>query len=510
MNQLRKRKIWFFLILGLFATPSIIHSCGPRTREQAGQGVALAVDSLSVNVQWSEESEMLGLGVAQWGDLDSLVKRRVIRALVPYSKTYYHIDGKGRSGMSYDALNAFEQYLNRQLGFNPPRVRVVFIPVNHDQLIEFLHKGYGDLALGGITVLEERKQFVDFSIPTRTGMNQVVVGGPSSYPLQSLLDLSGKPVFVYGRGSYAQALDQLNDSLEQIMLPPVQIHAADEYLSEEDILELVNAGHLPYTIVEEDLALHWASQSDSLRVYDNLVVRRNSSYACAVRKDAPRLRAMIDKFLKTHRKGTEFGNILFNKYLGVNKHAPRLHPKVSEATLRKVEGHFREYGERYRLDWLLLMAQGYQESRLDNTAKSSAGAVGIMQVKPSTAAGDPINIRNVYALENNIHAGAKYDRHLMDHYFQSESMDELNRHLFALAAYNAGPARIAHLRKVAEARKVNPNIWFGHVEKVVAHEVGRETVQYVSNIYKYYISFSALRSYERNRGQSVWRIPTTP
>lgn len=500
---MKKFDISALLALGTLVTAFTFQSCKPKPAEQS-IAQSSAEDSVVVNIPWSQESEILGLGTPYGGDLDSLVQRRIIRALVPYSRTYYHIDGKGRSGLAYDALNAFEQFLNKQLGFSTPRVRVVFIPVSHDQQITLLNQGYGDLALGGITILNERKSLVDFSAPTQSGIKQIVVGGPASAPLSSLSDLSGKPVYVYKHGSFAQSLRRLNDSLQRVMLPAVQIQAVDEYLSVEDILEMVNAGLLPYTIADADVARHWSTQMDSLVIYEDLVVRKNSSFGCAVRKGTPKLLAMIDKFVKTHRKGTEFGNILHRRYLGEARQSTRLHSKVSHETIRKLQGHFVEYAKRYQLDWLLLMAQGYQESRLDNNAVSTAGAVGIMQVKPSTAAGDPINIRDVRKLENNIHAGAKYDRHLIDHYFTDEPMDDLNKQLFALAAYNAGPSRIAHLRKVAKSRKLNPNIWFNQVEMVVAKEVGRETVQYVSNIYKYYISLSALRSYEKASGKAVW------
>lgn len=491
-------------LFGVLVTIVTLHSCTTKPGEQ-DESQTTAGDSTV-----REDSETLGLGEPHGGDLDSLVKRRIIRVLVPYSRTYYHIEGKGRSGMAYEAGNAFELFLNKQLRYSPPRVRVVFIPVSHDQLISLLHKGYGDLAIGGITVLEERKSLVDFSTPTQTGISQVVVGGPGSAPVNTLADLSGKSVYIYANGSYAEAIRKLNDSLARVMLPPVEIMPVDEFLSVDDILEMVAAGHLPYTIAELDLALYWATQFDSLKVYEDLVVRRNSSYACALKKGTPKLLAMVDRFLKTHRKGTEYGNILYNHYLGAKKHPSKMHPKVSPETIRDLQGHFREYGNRYRLDWMLLMAQGYQESRLDNNAVSRAGAVGVMQIKPSTAAGDPINIRNVRKLENNIHAGAKYDRHLIDHYFADATMDSLNRQLFALAAYNAGPARISHLRQVARSRKLNPDVWFNQVEMVVAHEVGRETVQYVSNIYKYYISLSALRHYEQSTGKAVWPRGTNP
>lgn len=506
-RMVTSRSSSFAIFIPLFGL-AILLSCKPKVVEQSEAQSQIAdstaTDSLTTRIHWSEESEMLGLGIPHGGDLDSLVKRRVIRALVPYSRTYYQIDGQERRGIAYDAFNAFEQYLNKELGFSPPHVRIVFIPASHDQLLSLLEDGYGDVALGGITILEERKTRVDFSLPTQTGIKQVVVAGPTAAPLNSLADLSGKPVYVYKHGSYAQSLRRLNDSLQRIMLPPVQILSVDEYLSVEDILEMVGAGHLPYTIAEDDVALYWSTQFDSLRVYENLVVRSNASFGCAMRKGTPKLKAMVDKFAKTHAKGSQFGNMTYNRYLGKARHKSHMRPGASPEMIRKLQGHFVEYANRYQLDWLLLMAQAYQESRFDNNAVSSAGAVGIMQVKPSTAAGKPINIRDVRKLENNIHAGAKYDRHLIDQYFPDTSMDKLNQQLFALAAYNAGPGRIAQLRKMAKARRLDANIWFNQVEMVAAKEIGRETVQYVSNIYKYYISFSALRSYQQTTGKTVW------
>src|SRR5260370_33876984 len=137
----------------------------------------------------------------------------------------------------------------------------------------------------------------------------------------------------------------------------------------------------------------------------------------------------------------------------------------------------------------MLVAQGYQESLLDQSRRNPSGAVGIMQVIPKIAAAPPINISNVDVAENNIHAGAKMLRDIADTYFKDPKLDPLNRTLMVFASYNAGPTRISRLRKKAAAEGLNPNQWFGDVELVVAKEVGQETVQYVSNIYKYYVAY---------------------
>jgi membrane-bound lytic murein transglycosylase MltF len=147
-----------------------------------------------------------------------------------------------------------------------------------------------------------------------------------------------------------------------------------------------------------------------------------------------------------------------------------------------------------------MAAQGYQESQLDQSKISPRGAIGVMQLLPSTAAAPQIDIRDIERLENNIHAGVKYMRFIVNEYYKNEPMDGLNKGLFAFASYNAGPARVAGLRNEAKQMGLDPNRWFYNVELVAAKEIGRETVQYVSNIYKYYISYRRIESQmEKNR-----------
>ena len=153
---------------------------------------------------------------------------------------------------------------------------------------------------------------------------------------------------------------------------------------------------------------------------------------------------------------------------------------------------FRRYADQYRFDALLLVAQGYQESRLDQRARSHVGAVGLMQLMPNT--GRTLGVGDIYKADPNVHAGAKYMAQLMDDYFKDVPFDEQNRNLFAFAAYDMGPGAIRWLRRKAEAQKLDPNVWFNNVERVAAARLGQEPVRYVRNIYKYYVAYKLIEA----------------
>ena len=290
---------------------------------------------------------------------------------------------------------------------------------------------------------------------------------------------------------------RLNDSFRKTGLKPLHIEFTGPYLEAEDILEMVNAGLIPFTIISEDLGTLWNSVYDKLNVYTKIAVDSNVSYGWAFRKNSPKLKAAVNKFIPSIRKGSMIGNMLYDKWL---KNKARLRNAQSPEALADLN-HFRtlfeKYGATYSLDWMLLSAQAFQESQLKQETVSHAGAVGLMQVLPSTAANPPINIPEIRkSVDNNVHAGVKYMRYLIDNYFAGEQMDPLNRHLFALAAYNCGPGNVRKLRREASEKGMNPNEWFNSVEILAAHHIGVEPVQYVSNIYKYYMAYQALQLYK--------------
>jgi membrane-bound lytic murein transglycosylase MltF len=256
---------------------------------------------------------------------------------------------------------------------------------------------------------------------------------------------------------------------------------------------------IPFTVVAEDMGTLWNSLYTNLKVYTNIAVDSNVSYAWAFRKNSPKLKAAVDRFVSTIKKGTTTGNMLYDKFLKNKNRLRNANSREALADLERFKTLFKKYGKTYSLDWLLLSAQAFQESQLKQQTVSHMGAVGVMQLLPSTAAHPPISIPNIKIADNNIHAGVKYMRYLIDQYFAREQMDFLNEQLFALAAYNCGPGNVRKLRRGAVERGLDPNVWFDNVEILAAHHIGRETVQYVSNIYMYYRCYQALQRYKDMR-----------
>ncbi|MEE4271800.1 MAG: lytic transglycosylase F [Thermoanaerobaculales bacterium] len=439
----------------------------------------------------------LGLDEAWVGDLDGMIERRVIRVLVVYSLGQYFFDGATQRGATYEALVEFEKFLNKRLGRGTLEVEVFIIPVQRDELMPALEKGLGDVAAANLTITESRSETVDFSDPFVSGVSELVITGPSGPALRSLDDLAGQEIHTRRSSSYWRSLEKLNEDLQSRGLKPTVPVAVEEFLQDEDLLEMVNAGLLPTTVVDSHKARFWAQIFDEIVIHEDLAVRTDGKIGWAFRKNSPRLADVVNEYVRTTRKGTLLGNVVLNRYLKNTTWARKALAGEDRARFDQTVEVFDRYGDRYGFDHLMLAALAYQESRLDHSMRSAAGAVGIMQVLPTTAADPNVGIPDITTLENNVHAGTKYLRFLRDRYFADPEMDPTDQTLFSFAAYNAGPARVAQLRKEAASSGLDPNVWFGNVEHVAARRIGRETVQYVSNIAKYYVAYRlASRSFE--------------
>ena len=423
------------------------------------------------------------------GDLDGMAERRYIRALVSYNRTYYFYDKAEARGVSYEALKEFEKFLNQKLHTGNRQINVIFIPVQRSELIQGLIDGRGDISASNIAIIPEGQAAVDYSDPVRENASNIVVTGPAAPSLISLDDLGGKEVYVGKLSCYWFMLTKLNEELKKSGKPAIILKAAAENLEDEDILEMVNAGLVGITVVDSLIGELWAKVFKQLTLHPNLTVPPNVNIGWAFRKNCPQLAAAVNEFVKDHKMGTAFGNTLIRRYFENTKWIVNSTSEEEMKKFKETAEFFKKYADQYGFDWLLVAAQAYQESRLNQSARSSVGAVGVMQIKPSTAAGAPININDVNQAEPNIHAGVKYMRFMMDEYFKDTSLDKLNKGLFAAASYNAGPNKIAKLRKQAAEEGLDPNKWFNNVELVADREIGRETVTYVSNIYKYYVAF---------------------
>ena len=419
-----------------------------------------------------------------------MIKRRLIRVLTVYSKTSYFVDRGTQRGLAYESFQLFEEDLNKKLKNKTVRVHVAIVPVAHDDLIPALLEGRGDVVAAGKLVTEWRREQVDFTNPTRSHISSIVVTGPGAPPITTVQDLGGKEVYLRQADVSKQGVEEFNAMLAKAGKPPVKIRPAPEVLADEDILEMVNAGIVQATVMHDYIAEFWQQVFPNLVLNKGAAVRTEGQIALMVRKNSPQLVAELNTFLARYPEGSLKRNVLLQKYLKDVKYAKQATSKSEVAKFQQVIKFLRKYGDQYKLDYVLMAAQGYQESQLDHSRKSAVGAIGVMQVMPAT--GKDMKVGDITQLEPNVHAGVKYVRFMMDQFYANEPMDALNKGLFTFASYNAGPGRMRQMRELAAKRGLNPNVWFNNVELVVADKIGRETVQYVSNIYKYYLAYKML------------------
>jgi membrane-bound lytic murein transglycosylase MltF len=424
------------------------------------------------------------------GDLDTMEERRVIRLLTVYSPGRYYLEDNGEEkGLVKEMANRFEAFINKRLQRKTVKVHVAIIPMARSQLIPSLLAGHGDIVNASLSITPEREAQFDFSIPASKPLSEILITGPSAAPIASIDDLSGKTIYVRHSSSYRESVETLNERLQGEGKAPVNIELVSEFLEDDDLIEMVDKGLLPWAIVDDYKPTLWKDVFTNTVVRDDIVFREGGLIAWAFRDNSPLLEAAVNDFLKKNREGTLVGNVLKNRYIRDFDWAANALDGSDYQRFLDLEHIFQKYGDQYRVDFLVAAAQGYQESRLNQKARSKAGAVGVMQLLPNTAKDKNVGISNIHELDANIHAGIKYLDFLRSRYFSDPEIDPRNRTLLALAAYNAGPSRMINMRNKAAKLGYDPNVWFDNVELVAAREIGQETVQYVANIQKYYIAY---------------------
>jgi membrane-bound lytic murein transglycosylase MltF len=441
-----------------------------------------------------QQVRQLDLSVKPWtGDLDGMIERRSIRVLVPYSRTLYFNDKGRERGVTVDIFRQFELYINRkyqkQLGKRP--ITVYIRPTTRDKLLTNVAAGLGDIGAGNLTVTDERRKSVDFYVaPDQVGVSELVLTGPKSPAIKTAEDLAGKTVHVRKSSSYYESLEALNARFAKEGKPAVKIVLMPDALEDEDMMEMLNAGILEAIVVDEWKANMWAQVLPKITINKGAVVHSGGNTGWAIRKDSPKLKELLGEFFtqfvakQGHRSDRSWG---YSKRIKqITNPTGTEEAKRFEQTLAL----FQKYGEKYNFDPLMLAAQGYQESQLNQNAKSHVGAIGVMQVMPKT--GKELKVGDVTIIEPNIHAGVKYMDQLMTKYFPDAKFDSTNRTLFAFASYNCGPGNVSKMRKAAEKSGYDPDQWFNNVEIVTAQKIGIETTTYVRNIYKYYIAYKLM------------------
>jgi len=444
----------------------------------------------------NEAATARGLSVANkpWtGDFDRMLERRMIRVYAPYSRSLYFNDKGRERGLSAELVRDFERWVNqkyaKQLGKRP--LTIYIVPATRDKLLPDVANGLADIAVGNLTVTPERLKLVDFVAPAavRT-VDEIVVTGPASPPIASLDDLAGRTVHVRRASSYYDSLVALSERLRAAGKPEIRLVLVPDALEDEDMLEMLNTGLLEVMVVDDWKAKMWAQALPKLVLHADLVLRDSGRIGWAIRKDSPRLAAEIEDF---HRNWAAKQGVIDYRLAQYMKRVKELKDPTGTGEWRRFKetlALFEKYGDRYGFDPLMLAAQGYQESTLDQNAKSHVGAIGVMQIMPATGA--ELKVGDIRQIEPNIHGGAKYMDQLMARYFPDAKFSEANRPLFAFASYNCGPGNVAKMRREAARRGLDPDKWFNNVEIVAAEKIGIETTTYVRNIYKYYVAYKLL------------------
>jgi membrane-bound lytic murein transglycosylase MltF len=440
------------------------------------------------------EARQLTTQAKTWtGDFDVMLDRRSIRVLAPYSRSLYFNDKGRERGLTADSVRGFEQWLNKKykkkLAKRP--ITVFIIPTTRDKLLLSVAQGTGDIAVGNLTMTEERRKIVDFvSLPGQTSVKELVITGPKSPAIATADELAGKTVHVRKASSYYESLVALNERFAKERKPAMKIVPVPDALEDEDMMEMLNAGLLTAIVVDDWKAKMWAQILPKIKVNEQAVVREGGQIGWATRKGSPKLEAEILAYMKASlTKGVITGRV--KQYMRKVKQIKDSSGKEELKRFEQTFALFEKYGKKYNFDPLMLAAQGYQESQLNQDAKSHVGAIGVMQVMPAT--GKELKVGDIRITESNIHAGAKYMDQLMAKNFPDTKFDEVNRTLFAFASYNAGPGNISKMRKAAEKSGLNPDQWFNNVEIVTAKKIGIETTTYVRNIYKYYVAYKLMK-----------------
>jgi len=456
------------------------------------QTAAAPTPALPASPAGETQPRKLAISNKVWtGDFDKLLERRMIRVYAPFSRSLFFSDKGKERGLAAELVRDWERYINfkyaKQLGKRP--LTIYIVPATRDKLLPDVAGGLADVAIGNLTVTDERLKVVDF-VPGDEGrktIDEIVVTGPKSPELKSLDDLSGKRIHVRKASSYYESLSKQNEKFEKAKKPPITLILVPDGLEDEDLMEMLDAGLIELLVVDDWKARMWAQVLPKIKVRDDLVLRADAKTGWAIRKDSPKLKAAIDDFFKNWAMKQGVADYRMSVYM---KKVKELKDPTASAEYKRFQQTvkiFEKYGKQYGFDPLMLAAQGYQESQLNQQARSHVGAVGIMQLMPGT--GEQMKVGDIHVAESNIHAGAKYMDKLMTDYFPDAKFSEGNRPLFAFASYNCGPGNVAKCRREAAKQGLDPDKWFNNVEIVVAKKIGTETTTYVRNIYKYYVAY---------------------
>ncbi len=420
----------------------------------------------------------------QHRDFPAIEQAGVLRVITSNNPASYFLWRGELMGFDYDLIGEFA----RQRGL---RVSVI-VRDGQESMYQALSEGYGDVIAAAVTRTDERVDRGWQFSRRYLEITEQFVAGKDGQVLADAAALAGKTIAVNPEHSYYQTLLDLQQQGIALKIAIVA-NATSEML-----MDAVAAGEYDLTLVDSHLVAMETTFRDDLIVALDLDEEKEIGWV--VRENQPKLLAELNRFIGKHYRGLHY-NVTWNKYFAEPKfisqyRAQRLEPGKP---ISPWDDLVRQHSSEQILDWRLLVSQMYQESRFDPKAKSHAGALGLMQVMPRTAA--QFGYRNLYEPETNIAASLAFIDWLNDRFPDSLPLEE--RIYFSLAAYNAGHAHVHDARRLARKLGKNPDKWFGHVEEAMlllsrpeyyrharfGYVRGSEPVNYVREIRERYIGY---------------------
>ncbi|MFV8458483.1 transglycosylase SLT domain-containing protein [Vibrio owensii] len=431
------------------------------------------------------------------GDLDTLKEKKAVRILVSADLGFYYIQNGKPKGIISELIYEFERHLRK----NKKVINIQVIPVVRNELIPKLIAGYGDVIVANLTITDERKKRITFSEPVRENVSEIIVTSSKYSDIKTVDDLSGLDVWVRESSSYHQSLTKVNNYFTIKNKPLINILFLDEVIQDFETLEMISAGLIDITVLDRHKTGMWGNIFPSVVFHNQITVRENAQIGWGIRKGSPQLEGAVNKFIKEVRVGTLFGNVVNERYLENDKWLRNFLNRDNAVRSKELLDIFYLYSQEYHFPHLLMLAQGFQESGLNQNVISHMGAVGIMQILPTTARDRAINISNIYEKEPNIHAGVKYMHYLREYFVNEKDISDNDIIYFCLAAYNAGPGNIRKMRRIAKEKGYDPNVWFSNVEVVTRQYIGLEPIHYVSSINRYFIAYKLLERLNNRRSE---------
>lgn len=442
-------------------------------------------------------------------DLDKLLEKKVIRVLVVYDGVNYYFEDGHQAGLSVALMGKFKKYIDdKYLNNSKLKLEIQYVPVPEDQIYGMLKRGMGDIAANFLVPREKQIEGISFTSNLMDNVSEILITNKNFPKIKNIKQLSGITVYVKKSSKAIDILKQINVLFDSLHIKRVNIVKIDNVIPDYELVSAVQRGDFAATVLNSAKSHIWQWIFPDVIFHNEYSLSRDDTINWAVNSNNKNLLVLINDFISLYNINTASGKKIINSYLYPQSNSDKKYKKVQDIEtmglnfedFERYKSVFKKYGEKYNLDWRLLLCQAYQESSLKQNAKSSKGAVGILQVSPSLVKHFHNGENAFDTIEGNVQVGTMYLRYIIDNYFSDFYLDAYNQMAFSLAAYNAGPGRIAFYRKKAKEAGLDSNVWFGNVEKIVAENGFKETITYVSNILKRYQAY--INNTKNNKNKS--------